>query len=183
VLLAYDGWITDIEGDAEIQFVSTWDGHVEQRDRSGREVPVTVANRVRFEESDRLRRMRGNSADERHVRGLVLNGRRLVALLMSRDQLPIASLRKPAIFTRTLPGDSVQIRGFQFLPGKGGVTLLVEQDTVATGITVGADGRFDTRVHVPRRAPGIVFVKAFQVDGLRTTVATTRLQVVARESR
>ena len=183
VLLAYDGWITDIEGDAEIQFVSTWDGHVEQRDRSGREVPVTVANRVRLEESDRLRRMRGNSADERHVRGLVLNGRRLVALLMSRDQLPIASLRKPAIFTRTLPGDSVQILGFQFLPGKVGVTLLVEQDTVATGITVGADGRFDTRVHVPRRAPGIVFVKAFQVDGLRTTVATTRLQVVARESR
>jgi hypothetical protein len=43
-------------------------------------------------------------------------------------------------------------------------------------VPVGADGRFDTRVRV-RRRPGWVVVTAAQRDGLRTTLATTNLQM------
>jgi hypothetical protein len=97
---------------------------------------------------------------------------------VSSAQLPIAPLRAPTVFVRALADDSVQVLGFHFLPGAGeqGVTVLVEGDTLASGVPVGADGRFDTRVRL-RRAPGWVTVTAAQRDGLRTTLATTDLQV------
>lgn len=182
VFLVRDGWITDVEGDGELRAVATSGGHVEQRRRDGREVPPTVANRVRDDESDGLRgRVRGVTADGSHVRGLVLDGTRLVAFLVGSAPLPVAPLRAPALFVRPLPGDSVQLLGFQFPPGarQHGVTVLVEGDTVASGVAVGADGRFDTRARV-RRPPGWVVVTAVQQDGLRTTLATTNLQVVDR---
>lgn len=182
VLLVHDGWITDVVEDGEVLAVATSGGFVEQRRRDGREAPATVANRVRDDESDALRRRAGAVAgDERHVRALVLAGTRLVAFIVGRDPLPIAPLRAPSVFTRALPNDSVQVLGFQFRPGarEQGVTVLVEGDTVATGVPVGADGRFDTRVRV-RRPPGWVVVTAAQQDGLRTTLATTNLQVVGR---
>ena len=180
VFLVHDGWITDVEGDGELRTVATSGGQVEQRRRDGREAPATVTNRVREDESDRLRRRAGGVvADGRHVRGLVLDGTRLVALLVGSAPLPIPPLRTAAVFVRELPGDSVQVLGFQFLPGarERGVTVLVEGDTVASGVPVGADGRFDTRVRV-RRPPGWAVVTAAQRDGLRTTLATTNLQVV-----
>lgn len=80
---------------------------------------------------------------------------------------------------RTIPGDSAQILGFQFLPGvrDRGVTVILESDTVGTNVPVTADGKFEVRVRV-RRPPGWVVVSAVQRDGLRTTIATTHLQVV-----
>jgi hypothetical protein len=179
VFLVHDGLITDVEGDADIRAVATSGGYVEQRRRDGRESPVTVANRVRDEQSDGLRRrVSGVAAAERHVRGLVLDGTRLVAFLVGSASLPIAPVRAPAVFVRQLRGDSAQVLGFQFLPGvrERGVTVLAEGDTVASGVPVGADGRFDTRVRV-RRRPGWVVVTAAQRDGLRTTLATTNLQM------
>ncbi|MEA2325550.1 MAG: hypothetical protein QOE68_509, partial [Thermoanaerobaculia bacterium] len=185
VFVVHDGWITDVEEDGDVvRAVATSEGYVEQRGRDGREVPITVANRVRIEESERLRRRFGAaSGDERHVRGLVLNGTRLVAFLVSRDPLPIVPLRAPTVFVRTLSDDSIEVLGYHFLPGarEQGVTVLVEGDTIAAGVSVGADGRFDTRVRIAPRPPGWVFVTAAQVDGLRTTLATTSLQVVSRE--
>jgi hypothetical protein len=91
----------------------------------------------------------------------------------------IAPLRKPAVFVKTMPDDTVQILGFQFLPGTGerGVTLTIEGETVATNAPVTADEKFEVRVRV-RRPPGWVLVSAVQRDGLRTTIATTNLQVV-----
>jgi hypothetical protein len=157
---------------------------VEQRRRDGREMPVTVPNRVRqYESEGLLRRIRGLGAEDRHVRGLVLDGARLVAFIVGRDPLPIAPLRAPAVFARRLTGDSVQVLGFHFLPGarERGVKVLVESDTVAFGVPVGSDGRFNTRVLITRRPPGWVLVTAAQVDGLRTTLATTSLQVIGRE--
>jgi photosystem II stability/assembly factor-like uncharacterized protein len=182
VFLVHDGWITDVEGDAEVRGVATSGGQVEQRRSDGREGPATVANRVRHDENPGLRRRVGRSmVGERHVRGLVLDGRRLVAYVVSSAQLPIAPLRAPTVFVRALADDSVQVLGFHFLPGAGeqGVTVLVEGDTLASGVPVGADGRFDTRVRL-RRAPGWVTVTAAQRDGLRTTLATTDLQVTDR---
>jgi hypothetical protein len=180
VLLVHEGWITDIDGDDSVRTVATSGGHIEQRQRNGREAPVTVANTVREDESDGLRRrVGGGAADERRVRGLILDGRRLVAYLAGTAPLAIAPLRKPSVFVRTMPDDSVQILGFQFLPGTGdrGVTVTIEGDTVATNAVVTADGKFEVRVRV-RRPPGWVLVSAVQRDGLRTTIATTYLQVV-----
>jgi hypothetical protein len=180
VLLVHDGWITDIEGDDSVRTVATSGGYVEQRQRNGREAPVTVANSVREDESDGLRRrVGGGAADERRVRGLILDGRRLVAYIAGRAPPAIEPLRKPAVFVRTMPDDSVQILGFQFLPGTGdlGVTVTIEGDTVATNAPVTAEGKFEVRVRV-RRPPGWVLVSAVQRDGSRTTIATTYLQVV-----
>jgi hypothetical protein len=182
VFLVHDGWITDIEGDAEVRGVATSGGQVEQRRSDGRAGPATVANRVRHDENPGLLRRVGRSmAGERHVRGLVLDGTRLVAYIVSSAPLPVAPLRAPTVFVRALADDSVQVLGFHFLPGTGeqGVTVLVQGDTLASGVPVGADGRFDTRVRV-RRAPGWVTVTAAQRDGLRTTLATTDLQVTDR---
>jgi hypothetical protein len=80
---------------------------------------------------------------------------------------------------RTIPGDSAQLLGTQFLPGVGdrGVTVTMESDTVATNVPVSADGKSEVRARV-RRPPGWVVVSAVQRDGLRTTIATTNLQVV-----
>ena len=180
VLLVHDGWITDIEGDDSVLAVATSGGHVEQRQRNGREAPVTVANTVREDESDGLRRrVGGGTADERRVRGLILDGRRLVAYIAGSAPPAIAPLRTPAVFVRTIPDDSVQILGFQFLPGTGdrGVTVMIESETVATNVPVSADGKFEVSVRV-RRPPQWVVVSAVQRDGLRSTIATTYLQVV-----
>ncbi|HEY0972141.1 MAG TPA: hypothetical protein VGE02_14330 [Gemmatimonadales bacterium] len=183
VLLVHDGWITEVEGDEEVRAVATSGGRVEQRRRDGREAPATVANGLRDEESEELRRRAGGTAAvARHVRGLVLDGTRLVAFLVSDAPLPIAPLREAAVFVRALPEDSLEVLGFQFLEGarERGVTVLVEGDTVATGVPVGADGRFEARVHMRRRPPGWVTLTAVQRDGLRTTRATAEVQVVDR---
>jgi hypothetical protein len=182
VFLVHDGWITDIDGDGDVRVVATSGGFVEQRRPDGREAAVTITNRHGGDESDKLRgRVRG-LANASHVRGLVLDGSRLVAFLVGSEPLPIAPIRKAAVFTRALTGDSVQVLGFQFLPGVGarGVTVLVEADTVLSGVPVSADGRFDAKVRVGRHPPGWVVVTAAQHDGLRTTLATSNVQVVAR---
>jgi hypothetical protein len=102
---------------------------------------------------------------------------------MASDSQPtLEPLRKPAIFVGTLSDDSVQIIGFQFLPGTGdrGVTVTIEGETVATNAPVTADGKFEVHVRV-RRPPGWAMVSAVQRDGLRTTIATTYLQAVDNE--
>jgi hypothetical protein len=185
VFVVYDGWITDVEGDPAVRAVATSSGHVEQRRADGREAPVTIANSFRDAESERLRaRLRREITDERHVRGLVLDGTRLVAFLVGSTPLPIAPVRNPAVIARSIGSDSVLVRGFNFLTGQGerGVTVLVAQDTVTRDVRVGADGRFEARIRMQRRAPGFVIVTVLQRDGLRTTLATASLQIVSRES-
>jgi hypothetical protein len=188
VLLVHDGWITDIDGDDTVRTVTTSGGFVEQRLRNGRESPATVANTVRAEETDGLRRrvgggatVTGGATDERRVRGLILDGARLVGYIAGSAAPAIAPLRKPAIFVQTMADDTVQILGFQFLPGTGdrGLTITIEGETVAANTAVTADGKFEVRVRV-RHPPGFVLVSAVQRDGLRTTIATTYLQVVDR---
>lgn len=180
VLLVHDGWVTDVEGDGSVRTVAVSGGHVEQRQRNGREAPATVTNIVRERESDELRRRVGaRGTEELRVRGLILDGARLVAYIAGSGPLSVVPLRNPAVFVRTSTGDETQILGFGFLSGQGdrGVTLMIEGETVATNVAVRADGTFDARVRV-RRPPGWVVVSAVQRDGLRTTTATTNMQVV-----
>jgi hypothetical protein len=180
VLLVHDGWITDIAGDYNIRSIATSGGYVEQRQPNGRETAATVRNSVRENESNEIRSRRGGGvADERRLRGLILDGSRLVAYIAGVVPPAITPLRKPAVFVRTMPDDTVQMLGFQFLPGSGdrGVTVTTDGDAVATNLTVTADGKFEARLHV-QRPPGWVLVSAVQRDGLRTTIATTYVQVV-----
>jgi hypothetical protein len=182
VLLVHDGWITDIDSEDTVRTVATSGGFVDQRLRNGRETPATVANSVRDEEADGLRRRVGAGTagtGDRRVRGLILDGSRLVAYIAGSGPPAIAPLRKPAVFVRTLPDDNVEVLGFQFRPGTGvrGVTVTVEGETVAMNAPVTADGKFHVRVRV-RRPPGWALVTAAQRDGLRTTTATTYWQVV-----
>ena len=181
LFLVHEGWITDVEGDGEVGSVATTSGgQVEQRQRDGREASATVANRVRDDESDGLRKRVGKAlTNEQHVRALVVEGTRLVAYIVGSSPLAIAPSRTATVFARALAEDSVHVQGFQFLPGAKdrGVTVVVAGDTLAAGVTVGADGRFDTRLRV-RPRPGWVVLTAVQRDGLRVTRATTNLQVV-----
>ena len=113
------------------------------------------------------------------MRGLILDGTRLIAYIAGSAPPAIEPVRKPAVFVQTMPDDTVQILGFQFLPGTGvrGVTVTIEGETVASNTAVAADGEFEVRVRVTH-PPGFVRVSASQTDGLRTTIATTYLQVV-----
>jgi hypothetical protein len=179
VLLVHDGWITDVEEDGNVRTVSTSGGPIEQRMGNGREAPPNVANVVREHESDGLRRrVAVGMAGERRVRGLVLDGTRLVAYIASKAPLPIAPLRRPAVFAQTTEGGSTPLLGFEFLPGTGdrGVTVTIDGEPAATNVPVNADGKFEVHVRA-RRPPGWVLVRAIQRDGLRTTIATTYLQV------
>jgi hypothetical protein len=180
VLLVHDGWITDIEGDDIVRAIATSGGFVEQRLRTGREAPLSVNNTVRPDESDGLRRRRGaGAADDARVRGLILDGPRLVGYITGNAPPAIPPLRTPAIFVRSLPDDTVQVLGFHFLPGAAdrGVSLAMDGESVGTNVTVNADGTFDTRVRV-RRPPGWVLVSGTQRNGAGTTTATTYLQMV-----
>lgn len=182
VVLVHDGWITDVAIDDVVRALAISGGYVEQRNRAGREEPLVVPNRELPTQTAALRQLVGRSlTDERRVRGLVLDGRRLVATLVGRDPLAIPPVRSPSIVARTLPGDSVEVIGDQFRPGQGadGVTVRSDADTVMQNITVGANGRFSVRWRW-RGAPGQVTLTAVQHDGFRTTAVTT---VIAREGR
>lgn len=181
-VLVREGWITDVTIDDVVRALAISGGYVEQRDRFGREIPLTVPNRTLPLPTETLRRLAGRSlTEERRVRGLVLDGRRLVATLVGRDPVPIAPIRSPSIVARPLSGDSLEVIGDQFRPGAGneGVILVADADTVARSIVVAANGRFATRIpwHGP---PGQVTLTAVQRDGLRTSEAIT---VIQREGR
>ena len=51
------------------------------------------------------------------MRGTVLEGTRFVAFIIGAAPLPIAPLRKPAVFVRSLAADSLLVQGPQFLFG------------------------------------------------------------------
>ena len=67
-------------------------------DGTDREASATVENNVREVESDGLRRrVGGGAADQRRVRGLILDGKQLVAYIAGSAPPAIAPLRKPAV--------------------------------------------------------------------------------------
>ncbi len=183
VVLVHGGWITDLDTSDSLRALAISGGYIEQRNRAGREVPLTVTNRLLLAESAALRRLGGTALTaERRVRGVVLNGNQLVAALVGRDPFAIAPLRNPTVVASVAPGDSLEVIGDQFLAGRmgAGVTLLFDADTVARDVAVDANGRFSVRLPW-RQAPGQVLVTAVQRDGRRTTEATYLQTVEGRD--
>lgn len=193
VVLVHEGWLTDVVAEEDVRSVAISSGFIAQRNREGREVPLTIPNSYLMTETPALRRLAGRQLTaERKVRGLVLNGTQLVAVLAGRDEVLILPLRAPSIFTRwavsrtdsTLESsDSVEVFGYQFLPGtaSSGATLVFEADTVARGVPVGRDGRFTVRLAMAR-PPGQVTVTAVQRDGRRLTRAQSVITVAGRDT-
>ena len=192
VVLVHEGWLTDVVAEGEVRSVAISAGFIEQRSREAREVPLAIPNSYQVSETDALRRLAGRELTaERKVRGLVLNSRQLVALLVGRDEVPSPPLRAPSLFTRwavsttdstVASSDSVEVFGYQFLAGTAstGATLLFDADTVARAIPIGRDGRFTLRLALTR-APGQVTVTAVQRDGRRLTQAQNVITVPGRD--
>ncbi len=192
VALVHGGWLTDVVTDGAVQSVAISAGVIAQRSREGREVPLAIPNTYLTTETPALRRLGGRELTaERRVRGLVLDGTRLVAFLAGRDEVPVPPLRAPSIFTRWAASptdstvessDSVEVFGYQFLVGAAatGVTLVFAEDTVAQGIQVGRDGRFMARLAMTF-PPGQVTVTAMQRDGRRLTQAQSVVTVPGRD--
>jgi hypothetical protein len=192
VVLVHEGWLTDVVADGDVRSVAISAGFIAARSREGGEVPLTIPNTYLVDETAALRRLAGQELTaERKVRGLVLNGTQLVALLVGRDEVPIPPLRAPSIFTRWAVSpndstvesrDSVEVFGYQFLAGtaSAGATLLFDADTVARDIPVGPDGRFTVRLAIAH-PPGHVTVTAVQRDGKRLTQAQSVIPVPGRD--
>jgi len=189
-----NGRITDVVTDgARVSGVAISAGMVEARDRTGKEVSLTVPNSYTSAESDRLRRLAGGQLTAgRRVRGLVLRGDQLVALVLARDAMPLPPSRTPLLYVASagrsrVPsvatvGDSITVFGYGFLGGNGasGVDVVVGADTVARGLRVGGDGTFSVRLRVSRE-PGVLVVTAVQRDGKRVTVERGDIEIVARD--
>jgi hypothetical protein len=196
VVAVRDGWITDVamEGNS-VKQVFIRSGILVERDRAGEEVSLSVPNSYSDNEAERLRRLLGRDIiDTRRVRGLVLRGTQLVALVLSREELPFPAPRTPLVFVASAgasgvpsvveSGDSVAVYGYGFLAGTGarGVDILVGADTAVAGVEVRRDGTFSLRLPVSR-GPGLFVLTVAQRDGKRLTVAQGRITVVAGDGR
>ena len=127
---------------------------------------------------------RGLTAN-RLIRGLVLEGRRLRAVLSSREELPFAPARTPLVYVHSLmrtgeastvrSGDSARISGTGFVPDQP-VRILFDAEIVAPRVPVRADGTFavDLRVDRPR---GEMVVWVEQRDGQRLTRQRATIEV------
>jgi hypothetical protein len=196
LLAARNGWITDVAMDGNVvKAVVINSGILVERDRTGKEVQLSVQNSYSDSESERLRRLLGRDLiDTRRVRALVLRGTQLVALVLARDEMPFAVSRTPLIYVASAggsrvpsvakSGDSVVVYGYGFLPGTGahGVDILVGMEKAVAGVEVRRDGRFTVRLPVSR-PPGLLVVSAAQRDGKRLTVGRGRITVVADDGR
>jgi hypothetical protein len=194
VVVVRNGWITDLQMSGEdIRELAISGGTIAQLDRSGKEIPLAVANVYRPGEG-RLEgsRLVGRQIGSRRVRGLILDGTRLRLAIASGQELPFAPTRTPLVFahaarsrgvTYVEVGEPVRVTGTGFLtaPGRGrGVRILFDGEVVAPDVPVGADGTFS--VDIPMRRPrGEVMVTAEQRDGLRLTSERTTIDVVTKE--
>ena len=193
-LTARNGWITDITVDGRVvKAVAISGGMAAERDRTGKEVPLSVPNSYFVGESPGLRRLLGKANQmRRRPRGIVLSQKQLVGIVMSRDELPWPTARTPMLYITNAsktgvpsvvePGDSVAVHGYGFLPGTGrnGVNIVVKGDTVAVGVRVLPNGTFSVRLPVVR-GPELLEVIAVQRDGMRITIEQGSITAVARE--
>jgi hypothetical protein len=121
--------------------------------------------------------------DTRRVRALVMNGTALIGVVLGRSEMAFPASRTPTILISStgssrdpsviLADDSIEVRGYGFLPGTNAndVDIVLDDENVVEGIAARSDGTFSAKVPVVR-GPGPVAVRATQRDGNRTT--TTR---------
>ena len=194
LLVMQKGWVTEVELEGDrVREIAISNGSVLQLRRSGQEIPLTVPNVYRESAGANVRRIAGRAyTSERRVQGVILDGTRVVALVLGRDEIPIASAREPVLLVSSagrsrIPsvaeaGDSVRVQGRGFVPGRGaeGVDILFDGEPVARGVIVGNDGAFSLTLLL-RRGRGELEVTAQQRDGRRVTLLRTTITVVGRE--
>jgi photosystem II stability/assembly factor-like uncharacterized protein len=194
LIAVHNGTIVNLKTTgAQLTGMAIGSGVVDERDRSGRELPLSVPDSYSSRGDGQVERLvTGDLLATRRLRGLIVRGNQLVALLLSRDELPLPAFRAPLLYVagsghsglRSVAtyGDTIVVRGYGFRPGSGpgGVAVIVGADTVARGSTVAADGSFSVRVLVSR-APGVLQISALQRDGNRVTIERAEVDVVARD--
>jgi len=197
LIAVHNGRITDLslEG-TRLTGIGISDGLIDQRSRAGSGVPLSVPNSYVSRETPRLRRILGDqSLDSRSLRALLVSGDQLIGLVMSQNELPLPASRAPLVSLTGAKraslqsvaqiGDSVVVRGYDFLPGNAGagVDIVVSADTVARGIGVRPNGTFSISLPMERTGPGVLVVSAVQRNGRQLTIARGSIDVVTRDGR
>ena len=196
ILTVKNGWVTDISMKANLASrVAISSGTIVERDRTGKEVPLSVPNVYSEAESQELRRLIGRDrASSRRVRGIVLRNKQVVGIISSRDEVQWPQTRTPVIYVANADnsvvpsvveeGGAVMVYGYGFVPGTGstGVNIMMDERTVATGIPVSRSGQFTVKIPVSK-GPALLDVSVVQRDGLRLTVEHGSITAVAREDR
>lgn len=194
LVVVRNGWVTDLEraGDS-IGRIAISGGTISEIDRNGRERALSIPNVYRAG-SGQLERVapKGAVHGTRRVRGLVLRGARLVALVTSQTELPFAPSRAPMVFahapghgdgTSVLAGDSVRVTGTGFVPpahGGSAVRVLFDGRQVATNVPVRPDGSFTVLLPVTR-PPGSLDITVEQQDGRRTSAEHASIDVIGND--
>ena len=93
ILATQNGWITDVElVKSAVKRVAISSGMLLERDRSGKEVPLSIPNSYSSRESEGLLHLFGGDlAATRRVRALVLRDQQIVAFVLARNDLPSPS--------------------------------------------------------------------------------------------
>ena len=196
ILTVKNGWVTDLSLKGNLASrITISSGMIVERDRAGKEVPLSVPNAYSETESQELRRLAGlDRTSPRRVRGVVLRNKQIVGVISSRDEWQWPQARTPMIYLANADqsavpsvvqaGGSIIVYGYGFAPGTGttGVTIVVGEDTVATGIPVSRTGEFSMRIPVSQ-GPAQLEVSALQRDGVRLTIERGSITAVAREDR
>ena len=189
-----NGWITDLVVQRDsVREIAMLNGGIVQLDRAGREIPLTVPNAYRDSNGATIARMAGRALTPlRRVRGVILDGARLVALVLGPGDLQLPAGRVPALHVAAagssrIPsvvesGDSVSVYGYGFVPGRAalGVDVSFDGRVVARGVAVDGDGRFALTLPL-NRPRGELEVTVEQRDGLRVTKERATITVVGRE--
>lgn len=194
IVLIRNGWVTDLDrSDDVVKVIAISGGTISEIDRNGRERALSIPNVYRAG-NGQLGAIIPRSAvtGGRRVRGLVLDGARLVRLITSERELPFAPARTPMVFVRNATkgggpsvstGDSVRVIGTGFVPHAHGgepVRILFEDRIVIKAVPVAEDGSFSTVLPV-RQPPGELVVTAEQRDGLRTTAERATIDVTGND--
>ena len=196
VIAVHNGRIADVAtSGATLTGITISSGAVDERDKQGRELPLSIANSYAARGREGIERLAGRDVmATRRVRGLVVRGNQLLALVLSRDELALPAFRTPLLYVASSArsglasvatfGDTLTVRGYGFRAGSGasGVTIAVEADTVARGSPVAANGTFSVRVPVSH-GPGVVRISAVQRDGSRLTIERGDIDVAYREAK
>jgi hypothetical protein len=179
----------DMEG-ASVRRIAISGGTIHQADRGGYEVPLQIPNTFaaqagRFGGSEIMAALAKRGA----IRGLIVEGDRLVGAILSPAQLPFEPSRVPYVrvlsdnmtggVPKVVPGARVTILGQGFAPGVP-VALRVGDVRVQPPVSADASGSFRVEVTLDRR-PGDYEVVVEQQDGRRLIRDRSTVKVVLHD--
>jgi hypothetical protein len=174
-LVAAHGAISDVElRGRHVQRVLLSGGTLHQIDAGKHEEPLAVPNGYRRGTRSALAR------DGVPIRGLVVDGDELKAVITAAGDLPFEPARTPYLHVLVAEG-AITIAGRGFAPGAP-VRVRVDGEVVAEAAAVDAQGRF--KVDAPgRRSAGMHRAEAEQQDGKRLTVEAAPFAVARTEEK